>query len=135
MGARGPVPKATSVTRHQSKQRRRNLEAATPTVPELPDGYSDETRAWWESWLASPQTSFFAATDWQTLLRCAKLVDLFNAKPTAQLAAEIRQIESKLGGTAADRDRLGWKIDPPAEDAQPAPAGARSRPDPRRHAT
>jgi hypothetical protein len=134
VGARGPKPKESSVTRHPPKQRRRNMTAAPPEAPELVGEYSEKTRAWWASWLSAPQTVYFASTDWQTLLRCADLVEMFNVKPSAQVAAEIRQIESKLGGTAADRDRLGWKIEPPPESTEGSMSGggSRSRPDPRK---
>ena len=139
MGARGPKPKDSSVTRHAPKQRRRNMTAAAPTVPELAESFPEiefrpQTVAWWEAWCASPQTEFFAATDWQTLLRLAPLVDGFFVKPSAQAAAEIRQTEAKLGGTAADRDRLGWKIESPEEPKQ-ARGSRVLRPDPRLNAS
>ena len=131
MGQRGPAPKDGSVTRHKPKQRKRNMEAAAPGVPELVGDYLPQTVAWWSAWASAPQTVFFSATDWQTLLRLVPLVDLFFTAPTAQLASEIRQTEAKLGATASDRDRLGWKIEPP-EPVSAAPArGSRSRPDPR----
>lgn len=139
MGARGPVPSDRSVTRHKPKQRGRNMTAAPPDAPDLAASFPGlaflpQTLAWWDAWLTSPQAAFFAATDWQTLLRLAPLVDAFFAEPKAQAAAEIRQTEAKLGGTAADRDRLGWKIDPPPDpdDGEKRPEGSRSRPDPRR---
>lgn len=132
MGARGPIPKPDSVTRHVPKQNPRAFELETePEVPAFPDGLvHPQTKAWWDSWLASPQTAAFTPTDWQTLVRCAFLVDSFYLGPTAQLAAEIRQVESKLGATVADRDRLGWKVDRPAAD-EPEPEPKATRADPR----
>lgn len=132
MGARGPKPKDSSITRHPPKQRKRNMEAETPAVPELDGEFLPQTLAWWSAWVDGPQAEFFAATDWQTLLRLAPLVNLFYTSPSPQLAAEIRQTEAKLGGTAADRDRLGWKIEPPALPSDASEKGARSRPDPRK---
>ena len=108
------------------------MEAAAPVVPELVGDYLPATVAWWGAWLGSPQVAFFAATDWQTLLRLAPLVDVYHRKPEANLAAEIRQTEAKLGGTVSDRDRLGWKISPPSEEPSAVPRGSRSRPDPRK---
>jgi hypothetical protein len=125
------------VTRHAPKQRKRSLEAAAPRVPELASSFPSivflpQTVAWWAAWVESPQAAFFAGTDWQTLLRLAPLVDAFFTAPAAQLASEIRQTEAKLGATASDRDRLGWRIEPPAPEGEPAPTrGSRSRPDPR----
>jgi hypothetical protein len=142
VGQRGPKPSENSVTRHAPKQRKRSMEAATPGVPELATSFPSiaflpQTLAWWEAWKSSPQSSFFAATDWQTLLRLAPMVDLYFTSPTAQLASEIRQTEAKLGATASDRDRLGWKIEPPAPEgaAGEKPKGSRSRPDPRKGAS
>jgi hypothetical protein len=131
MGASGPIPSPNSITRHKPKQRRRTLKAGLVTIPDLPDDYRPETVAWWQTWIDSSQAEFFADTDWQTLRRCAALVDMFYTAPTAQLAAEVRQIESKLGATQADRDRLGWTTEPPAE---PAVAKPKARTDPRRAA-
>ena len=138
MGARGPKPSPNSVTRHKPKQRPRELTADRPDVPDLASAFEitflPQTHAWWQAWVDSPQAAFFAATDWQTLLRLAPLVDAYWVKPSPQIAAEIRQTEAKLGATAADRDRLGWKIEEPAAEGEQAQAsaGARSRPDPRK---
>lgn len=135
MGARGPKPKEGSVTRHRPKQRSRTLAGAPVEIPKLTGEHHPNTFAWWDSWVDSPQAVFLAATDWQTLLRLVPLQDIFWEKPTAQLAAEIRQTEAKLGATASDRDRLGWKTDPPPPAPEPGaaePQGSRSRPDPRK---
>lgn len=137
MGARGPKPSPGSITRHKPKQRRRELMGAPVEIPSLVGEHRPETFAWWDTWVDSPQAAFLSATDWQTLLRLVPLVDLFHEKPTAQLAAEIRQTEAKCGATAADRDRLGWKIETPPEptpEGEEKPQGSRSRTDPRREA-
>jgi hypothetical protein len=132
MGARGPVPRENSVTHHVPKQNPKVLDspAEPPAVPELHFEPHPATLAWWESWTSSPQTSLFTSTDWQALVRCAYLVESYFAeKPTAQLAAEIRQVEAKLGATISDRDRLGWKFkDKPAEDTDDAPQPERTDP-------
>lgn len=139
MGARGPKPSQHSITRHKPKQRRRELVGAPVVIPELTGKHRAETYAWWDIWVDSPQATFLSATDWQTLLRLVPLVDLFHEKPTAQLAAEIRQTEAKCGATAADRDRLGWNIEQPPElkpeGEGEEPQGSRSRRDPRRAAS
>jgi len=132
VGQRGPAPRETSVTRHPPKQQSKNMTAERPEVPDLVGEFGFQTIAWWDAWVGSPQVEFFAATDWQTLLRLAPLVEMYFKEPKAQLAAEIRQTEAKLGATAADRDRLGWKITPPVEPEPGDEAGARDRPDPRR---
>ncbi len=135
MGQRGPKPSPGSVTRHKPKQRSRLLTGAPVKIPELVGTYLPQTWAWWDTWINSPQVEFLSATDWQTLLRLVPLVDAYFMAPTAQLASEIRQTEAKLGATASDRDRLGWRIEPPKPDAGDGagerPRGSRSRPDPR----
>lgn len=132
MGQRGPKPKANAVTRHKPKQRQRTLLGAPVEIPALVGEHRAETYKWWDTWVDSPQATFLSATDWQTLVRLVPIVDLYFEKPTSQLAAEIRQTEAKLGATAQDRDRLGWKIEPEtAADEKPAASGSRGRPDPR----
>lgn len=128
MGERGPAPKDPTkrMRRNEPKQRRRNLTPVYPDPPELPEGLSGETITWWEGWLEQPQSTHFTATDWNSLLRCARLVEMFNSQPTAQLAAEIGRIEAKLGATIADRDRLGMKFEEPSalplEPINPTPS-------------
>lgn len=140
MGQRGPKPKAGSITRHRPKQRQRALVGAPVVIPALVGEHRPETFAWWDTWVDSPQAVFLSATDWQTLVRLVPLQDQFFEKPTAQLASEIRQTEAKLGATAADRDRLGWKIEEPVEpkpdgEGETVPKGSRSRTDPRKGAS
>lgn len=130
-GTRGPKSKPNAARRNAPKATSR-LQAAKPTPPVLAGDYLPQTRDWWQAWLDAPQVTYFAATDWQTLSRLAPLVDAYFTKPSAQLAAEIRQTEAKLGATAADRDRLGWKIDEPDEpESDDRPASSRARKDPR----
>jgi hypothetical protein len=63
----------------------------------------------------------------------APLVDEYFRAPTKELLAEIRLNEAKLGATPEDRQRLRWKIDPPAgEELGDAKPSARTREDPRR---
>lgn len=133
MGARGPAASENSVTRHPPKQNAKVFTAEPAKVPDLVGEYDVATVAWWDAWVDSPQAHLFTATDWQTLLRLAPLVKLYQSKPTPQLASEIRQTEAKLGATVADRDRLGWKINAPDAPGKEGdePSGSRDRPDPR----
>jgi hypothetical protein len=73
--------------------------------------------------------------DWQIALRGALLVNLLYAIDVKQpntLAAEIRQIEDKLGLSLSARDRLGFKLPEPEKPADAAGADPRERPDPRK---
>ena len=111
-----------------------------PTLGRRPGGgrWSAATRDWFEVWRRSPQASQFVETDWSALRRCALLLEVFFADPSAALAAEIRQIEAKLGATVDDRMRLRLRVHSRpavAESAEAEPEG-RPRlsvaPDPRR---
>jgi len=126
-GSRGPRSKPGAIHRGSQRATTR-LERTEFDIPELGEGFSEKTERWWADWLASPQTRFFVGTDWQTLLRLAPLVDAYYSEPTPALHSEIRQTESKLGATAGDRERLGWKV---AESEPPPEAPPEPRPDPR----
>lgn len=131
-GARGPKSKRGAVRRNKPKATTSKT-AAHATAPALPEDTGPQARAWWAAFVGSPHAELYSGTDWQALLRGVVLVDLFYEKPSAQLAAEIRAIESKVGATVADRDRLGWKIEEPVvEQPADAPTPSRERPDPRR---
>jgi hypothetical protein len=100
MGARGPVPKETSSTRHRPKQKSRTLEAGTVEPPKLLGSFSDPTRAWWAAWLDSPQAPLFAATDWQALLRGAYLVEAFYDASRARSSRPRSGRSSRRSGDA-----------------------------------
>lgn len=102
-------------------------------APPLPDAeaYSERTRQWYETWVASPQAAAFTVTDWQRLAMLAPLVEAYFAAPSRNLFAEIRLNESKLGATPEDRLRLSWRLDAPPPDG-PAGERSRDRPDPRK---
>ncbi|HEV2071092.1 MAG TPA: hypothetical protein VGR26_14980 [Acidimicrobiales bacterium] len=136
MGERGALPK------DPAKRQRRNK---PPEFEELPEGFEGEppplpgrskylqaTRDWYATWCSSPQAAGFGATDWRRLAMLAPLVDAYYRKPQASLMSEIRQNESKLGATVADRQRLRWRL-PGASPAtevpdEPTPAPKRRRP-------
>lgn len=68
------------------------------------------TRAWWRSWVTSPQAPLFTVTDWMRLRLLALLVDAYVREPTPSRLAEIRQTEAKYGATPEDRLRLRWRF-------------------------
>lgn len=58
----------------------------------------------------------FLEADKHPLTRLAMLVNDFWLRPSATIAAEIRQQEARFGLTPLDRRRLEWKIgDEPAK--------------------
>lgn len=144
MGERGPVPKGNAVRPSRGRAGRGgnsgNVASVPGDKPELPDGeHHPLTVEWWGNWNEddAPQVAYFTATDWFRLKMLVPLYDAYWLKPTPQALAEIRQNETRLGATIADRLRLGWTITPPkdgegGEDENPQ--GSRSRPDPRRKA-
>ena len=92
-----------------------------PDPPELPPTYRAhgervrylaDTRAWWETWLGSPQRDRFTSTDWQRLLMLARVVDAYHRTGDPKLLSEVRLNEEKLGATARDRNNLGWDLTP-----------------------
>jgi hypothetical protein len=86
---------------------------------EGPD-WSAHARSYWDTWRRSPQAKTFLATDWMRLRMLVPLVESYLSDPTPQKMAEIRQNESLLGATHADRLRARIKVEKPAESTTPA---------------
>ncbi len=136
MGARGPLPKdaAKRQRRNVSKPKTKVPSGARASHPELAGEFLPQTREWYAALASAPWSSLYEESDWQVLIRTAYLVDAFFKSPSAQLAAEIRQNEARLGATAADRARLGWEVDggPGESQARDGAKPSRQRPDPRK---
>lgn len=140
MAGHGPAPKDAE------RRQRRNTSAATveipagarmkrpPPLPKAPAAvqtWSAATRAWYETWRRSPQSTMFTPTDWQRLQMLAALVEGYYRQPAKELLGEIRLNEAKLGATPEDRQRLHWTITEDDEPAPPATRPSRRRKDPR----
>jgi len=69
------------------------------------------TRAWWRAVWRSPMADEYLDADVHALYRLAVLVDMFWAKPSKELAAEIRLQQQCFGLTPIDRRRLQWEVD------------------------
>lgn len=122
MAGRGPVP--------QERKRRRNADTyadVSATVvddglvrgPEPDEDWSDAVLDWFGVWRRSPQAATFVGTDWQRLRMMVPLVEAYLAGEV-RLFGEIRQNESLLGATHADRLRNRVKVERP-DDGEPAP--------------
>ncbi len=124
---RGPLP--------QENKRRRNVDTFAGhektvvddgeiTGPPLegPD-WSAYARSYWDTWRRSPQAKTFLITDWMRLRMLVPLVESYLVAPTPQKLAEIRQNESLLGATHADRLRARIKVDKAPEGPAETPAG------------
>jgi len=130
----GPPPK------DPEKRQRMNRPAEITDIgggavdaPDMPAGdWAPEVARWWSVWVESPQASQFGATDWQRLEMLVPLVDQYWAKPDTRTLAEIRQNEERLGATAIDRKRLGWRLAGEQPDAKPTRKPTRAKKDPRR---
>jgi hypothetical protein len=96
-------------------------------APPLPEGYDPRTVSWWEAVKALPHAPAFLRADWEVALRGAWVAEMVWAKPTGALLTELRRIESSLGMTRGDRERLGVAA---AATPSPSPRPGR-RPDPR----
>lgn len=126
MAGNGPAP--------NENRRRRNADTyadvkatvvddGQPVGPALEGAWSPETRSWWEIWRCSPQAKTFLTTDWVRLRDIARLREVFAAKPSALLFAEIRQNESLLGATHTDRLKSRMKVQKQAEEPTGESAG------------
>jgi hypothetical protein len=112
MAGVGPVPKENPRRRNEVDTSHLEPEGETPeSLKKLwkRSSYGTFTQRWWDIWASSPQAESFEATDWLVLQRLAILVEQFMKKPGHYIAAEIRQQESLLGATVADRMRLRMK--------------------------
>lgn len=76
---------------------------------------------WWDTWRLSPLTETFLDTDWQRLAMLAPLVASYYARPHHLTLAEIRQNESLLGATHADRLRARIKVAPKSTETAVPP--------------
>ena len=144
---RGRRPKEPDkLSRPRDAKRQQWLELGEPTKAGAPrligrNRLTAATRRWWDTWASSPQAAQFSATDWERLLKIARVVDDFyrsdDAKERSELLVKIDRLEGKFGATPEDRLRLRWRFaqDPPdaeREKEQSAPKRAsRGRKDPR----
>jgi len=114
MGAipgRLPKPDEKRARRNAPTFETTELAGGKAKAPALPGRakLSKPTRAWWDTWKASPQADQFLATDWQRLLMLVPMVESYFAGNLG-LLAEIRLNEAKLGATPEDRLRLRWRM-------------------------
>jgi hypothetical protein len=109
---------------------------ATSSAPALIDfgdePYSNETRAWYQTWCESPQAALFTVTDWQRLQMLAILVERYYRAASdtrtklhglTTAFAEIRQNEALLGATHVDRLKGRIKVEPSSATPNAVPAG------------
>lgn len=106
----------------------RKLKVPTLTQQILGSRVHASTRRWWNTIWRSPMAPRWLASDIEGLYLVAILRNEFFGKPTATVAAEIRQQEARFGLTPIDRRRLDWRIEGPRETpaapAEEAPAAA-----------
>lgn len=112
MAGVGPVPKENA--RRRNEVDLSHLEGDEDVPDKLKklrnrSNYSTFTQLWWDTWVASEQAESFKTTDWLRLQMLAPLVEGYIKKPGHYSLAEIRQNETLLGATVADRMRLRMK--------------------------
>lgn len=109
MAGRGRVPKPAA------QRVRRNAVPAMPDLPEehagpspdLPEGdWHARTLAWWEAARRSPAAHLWTASDWESAILTAHLVQRVWADDEAKLATEVRLREDRLALTLDGRRRL-----------------------------
>lgn len=122
----GPPPKPPS------QRRRRNVAPQTVKLPltgrdgpvpnwPLSEPSEGEFNVWSEVW-ATPQAVQWAKLGWtRTVARYVRLL-LLAERPDADTkdAAEVRQMEDRLGLTPMSMLRLRWEIEVPAANEEPA---------------
>ena len=125
-------------------RQRRNKAASAAELPatssvgfahELPAGeWHQRTRDFWRRVWSSPMATRYVEADLDGLYVLAGLMDQWHVGPqTPMLAAEIRLQRVPYGLTPIDRNRLQWKIEPPAaKPAEPPPEQKRPAFDPRK---
>jgi hypothetical protein len=127
MAGHGPAPKEnrrrTNADTYADVQAR-VVDDGEICGPALEGGdWSPMVRSWWDTWRRSPQAKTFLSTDWMRLRMVAPLLQDYLVRPTAIKLAEIRQNESLLGATHADRLRARMKVEKPATETTEVPAG------------
>lgn len=112
----GPAPKPIGVRQRMNKTTTRAtlpLEQKRRRIPSLPGNraWNALTVAWWRDTWRSPMSAEFLPSDIHALYVLAELIEQFWKKPTALLAAEIRQQRQAFGQTPLDRRRLEWQVE------------------------
>lgn len=134
-GGRGPAPAENKRRRNRDQYEGEKVTVpadADVDAPKLPNAkkYLPATREWYATWCRSPQAATFTATDWQRLHMLAPIVDAYWQEPSTKLFAEIRQNESLLGATHADRLRARITVDQ-SQKKTPEASGTASKDVPR----
>lgn len=118
MAGRGPRPKPNA-----RRTNNRDLEVEVPANPAVQaprlfrrSRYSTATQRWWDNWVNSPQAESFLASDWERLQMLAPLVEAYWDEPRANILAEIRLNEERLGATLRDRQSLRMSIKPDSDE-------------------
>jgi hypothetical protein len=116
---KGRIPKDPDSRRRRNKASTAATldpnEAANRKAPPLPRSlFPTElhklTRRWWGVIWRSPMASRWLPSDVEGLYLVAILRNEFFWRPTANLAAEIRQQETRFGLDVLARRRLDWRI-------------------------
>lgn len=96
----------------QSQWRQLPAEGRVGDVPALPDyDWHEETLAWWESAWSSPMATVWLDSDFDALVRLARLKDA-DARGEGSVAAlaQITALEDRFGLSPKARRALQWEI-------------------------
>jgi len=134
---RGPEPKDPDLRRrrnHASTAATLEHPPADVKVPVLPKrifsggAIHRNTREWWKVIWQSPMASRWLESDIEGLYLVAILRNEFFQRPSATLAAEIRQQETRFGLSPIDRRRLDWRVARPVQHDVPREQPDEERP-------
>lgn len=96
----------------QSQWRQLPAEGRVGDVPALPDyEWHSETLAWWESAWASPMATVWLDSDFDALVRLARLKDAdVRGEGSVAALAQITALEDRFGLSPKARRALQWEI-------------------------
>lgn len=95
--------------------------------PNLPRGaWCNRTKAWWNTWRASPQAKLLTPTDWESMFEAALIHnEVWKPRPEGKqlghvnmvnLLGELRRKVAAFGATHEDRVKLRISIKSPLEE-------------------
>ena len=96
-----------------------------PELEDIPEGWCDKTRAWYDDWRRSAQAQRFDWGDWEYIQTVALLHNtlwnpilrqMLKATEMKAIATEIRVSMQTYGYTDGDRQRMRMTIKYPSDD-------------------
>lgn len=115
-----PKPPGQRVRRNLDNPTWKHLAPAKPfKTPPAARGWSASTKKWWKLIWESPMRPMWLESDVPALIRLGHLLEIqATGKISAEMVAEIRQIEDRFGLSPKSRRQLQWFIPLEEPDAE-----------------